>query len=91
MLIKSGPLYVAGHDLIAIEKPFAPKIQIAIHAHKAAVAWRTKHLHHCPRLAHNCWKRPIPLPNMYPIPAVEVVRLWLRCCFAHWLLPFCSI
>src|SRR6266487_4284752 len=81
------PLRFAGRDFVAIEKPLTA-IWIAIDAHEAGIKRHTKYLDHRPDPAHERWKRPFPMPNVYPIPDVEFSPLWPRCCSAHWLLPF---
>jgi hypothetical protein len=81
-------LRFADHDFVAIEKPFALAIRVAVDAYETAIARDAENLDDRPRPAQEPWDRPAALLNVDPIPAVDFALGWLRCYLIHMLPSF---
>jgi hypothetical protein len=76
-------LYIAGCEFIAIKKPFAEAICIAVDTHQATVARHAEHLDNRPDPANQIGNGPLPLPNAYSISAAKISLLGSWCHLTH--------
>jgi len=74
-----------GHDFVAVEKPLALKIRVAIDAYEAAAERRTKHFDNRADMADQLGDGALTLANADPIAVFELaIRRW-RHYLAHYL------